>query len=151
MKPIRSVREFEQMQRCVVTEATASRAPSIMRTSRAQPLVDQFFGLVDQRDLEWDRRDFLDPEKNVLEGQPGIELGQLLRGDLVPRLRDQFRLDARGDYLAVDEHAVEVEYDEVWLGHGFRQSSETSGAPYTKPAPTANSLQVTSLNLYPER
>ncbi len=41
----------------------------------AQALVDQLLRLVDQRDLEGDGGDFLDPEQDVLEGKPRIELG----------------------------------------------------------------------------
>ena len=45
----------------------------------------QHLGLVDQRGLEGDLRLLLDPHQDVLEGQAGIGLGELLGGDLDSR------------------------------------------------------------------
>ena len=148
MKPIRSDREFEQMQRLVVTEATASRAPSIMRTSLAQALVDQFLRLIDQRHLEGDGGDFLDPEQDVLEGQAGIKLRDLLCSDLVAGGCDQLRLDAGSDDLAVDERAVEIENDEVWLGHDFPGTPWAEGGEFKRRALHHGSLSANSPQNY---
>ena len=57
-------------------------------------------------------------QHDVLEGQPGIGFGDLLRRDLEAGRGQQLGLDARGDDLGIDEHAVAIEDDKVWLGHG---------------------------------
>ena len=124
-----------------VTEATASWAPSMARTSAGEAVVDQRFGLVDQRGLERNARLLLDPQQDVLEGQAGIGLGDLLRRDLEPGLRQKLGLDARGDDLGIDEHAVAIENDKVGGGHGNPEmrggpaaAGRSSGAAYTMPS-----------------
>ncbi|CDX46088.1 hypothetical protein MPLDJ20_80192 [Mesorhizobium plurifarium] len=84
----------------------------------AQLAVDQFLGAVDQRGLERNLGLLLEPQHDVLERQPRIGLENLLRRDLEAGRRQKLGLDARGDDFGIDEYAVAIEDDKVWLGHG---------------------------------
>lgn len=84
----------------------------------AQFAVDQLFLPVDQRGLEGDAGLFLDPQHDVLEGQAGIALRNLLSRYLVSCQGQKLGVDTGGDDLGIDEHAVAIEDDKVWLGHG---------------------------------
>ena len=141
----RSELEFEQTQRGPVTEATASRAPSIARTSLASRL--SVSASAWSMSEAWNgMRDFSSIlQHDVLEGQAGIAFGEFLRRDLEAGQRQKLGLDARGDDLGIDEHAVAIEDDKVGGGHGNpgmrggpAAQGRSSGAAYTKRGAAAN-------------
>ena len=83
----------------------------------------------------------LDPQHDVLEGQAGIGLRKFLGRDLEAGRGQKFGLDARGDDFGIDEHAVAIENDKVWLGHGDpeygRVGASRDGLQAARHTPTA--------------
>ena len=116
----RSSEEFEQTQRGSCTDSDGFARALDGANFRGKPAVDQRLGLVDQRRLERDAGHLLDPQHDVLEGQPGIGFGQLLRRDLEAGLGQQLGLDAGGDDFGIDEHAVAIEDDKIDHGNWVR-------------------------------
>ena len=83
-----------------------------------EPLVDQLFGPRDDGCLEGQAGFGFDPKQHVGEGQPGKALGNFGDVDLVAGFRQHFGFDTGRDDFRIDEHAVAIEDDEIWLGHG---------------------------------
>src|SRR5690606_34300475 len=115
-----------------------------------QSLVDQRLCLIDHGGLERNAGLFLDSDEDVLEGEAGIGFGQFLRGDFISCCGDELGFDTRGYDFRIDEDAVAIENNEIWLGHDVSATGGQTGAAYIIGACTATPC-VASLNLYAKR